>query len=840
MTNNDPLYVIDGLPTSNDINFNVNDIESIQILKDASAAAIYGSRSANGVVIITTKKGSSDKTKFEFSAQLATQNLRRMKMAKADEWKRLYDEAFDNAIAIGVEGIVARMDHWDNDTDWQDAYFKTGISQTYDLSFSGGTDKGNYRSSFNYMSDTGTSINRGLQRYTARVNSTGKVGIFTVGENLSVGRTDLHTGVGVMRRLGGPFADVIRMIPTIPIYDDSEFGTTGGFGMGNLTHARALGINPVAASNSGDSDSQRLFVRGTAFAEANILPWLKYKLNLGIDINNSSTDSWSNGYSMALGNSDGNSSATSNNSRNAVYLIENTLSVDKNFGKNHIDAVIGTSYQKTDYSNSSASQQNLIKTASGEFLHTVSAGTSDATASGSKYEAALISYLGRINYDYDGKYLLSLTARADGSSRFADGNRWGIFPSASVAWRISKEDFFKADWIDDFKIRANWGNLGSQNVGYYDYQMFVSNYPQYLYGGAGQGITNGQTIVKLSNQDLTWERMEQINVGVDLAFLNNRLQFSAEYYKSTSHDVLTSLDLLMSTGNAGGNPFVNAASIQNKGFELTAVWRDKVNKDFSYSVSANISHAQNKLLEFGYDKVESYTNYTTTRVGQPIGMFYLIETDGIFQTQDEVNSYKSSNGTVIQPTAGAGDLKYIDANDDGRITPEDRVLCGSPWPDFEVGLNFSANYKDFDFSLIGYGKFGATSFNYNRWYQESFHDCNSAMAGYDYWTPTNTGSKNPRLIYGDLRNSHEYIDRWIEDSSFFKISSIAVGYNWKPEFMKNYIENIRVGLSAQNLITFTSYSGYDPDFQGSLFEPGMDFCSYPSPKSFIFSLNVRF
>ena len=841
LTNNDPLYVIDGLPTSNDINFNVNDIESIQVLKDASAAAIYGSRAANGVIIITTKKGNSEKTKFEFSTQLAIQNLSHLKIAKADEWKKLYDEAFDNAIALGVEGVVSRMDHWNNDTDWQDAYFKTGVSQNYDLSFSGGTKTGDYRASFNYLNNSGTTINRRMERYTARVNSTGKVGIFTVGENLSVGRTDVsNAGSGVLRRLGGALADVVRMIPTIPVYDDSEFGTTGGFGMGNLTHARALGINPVAASNNGGSKSERLFIRGTAFAEANILPWLKYKLNTGIDINNSTTDSWTTGYAIALNNSDGNSSATSSTSRTSTYLIENTFSIDKTIKKHRIDAVLGTSYQYTKYNTSSGSQQNLIKTSTGEFLHTVSAGTSDASASGNKYQAALISYLGRVNYDYDGKYLLSLTGRIDGSSRFADGNRWGTFPSVSVAWRISKENFFHSNWIDDLKVRANWGNLGSQNVGYYDYQMFINSYAQYLYSGAGKGITHGQSMVKLSNQDLTWERMEQMNVGVDMAFLNNRLQLSAEYYISTSHDVLTALDILMSTGNAGGNPFVNAASIENRGFELTATWRDKVNKDFSYSATANISHSKNKLKEFGYGKDQSYTNYTTTRKGQPIGMFYLIKTDGIFQTQEEVNNHKSSDGTVIQPTAGPGDLRYVDANDDGKISPADRVICGSPWPDFELGINLTASYKDFDFSLVGYGKFGAKAYNYNRWYQDSFHDCNSALAGYDYWTPTNTGSKNPRLIYGDTRNSYEYIDRWLENGSFFKISSIAVGYNWKPEFMKKYIENIRVGVSAQNLITFTSYSGYDPDFQGTLFEPGMDFCTYPSPKSFIFSLNVRF
>lgn len=841
LTNNDPLYVIDGMPTSNDVNFNVNDIESIQILKDASAAAIYGSRAANGVVIITTKKGAEGKTKFEFNSQIAVQYLPRLDYARADEWKKVYDVAFDNAIAEGVEGVVARMDHWNNDTDWQDAFFKTGVTQNYDFSFSGGTKNGNYRTSFNYMNNSGTTIGRRLERFTGRFNSTGKVGIFTFGEALSVGQTQLrNTETGTVRKMGSHITDVIRMIPTIPIYDDGPDAIKSGYGRGSLTHARALGINPIAAANNGDNHTEVQFMRGTGYAEAAILPWLKYKLNLGIDMTNATTDSWTTGYALALNGSDGNSSASSGHNKRTTYLVENTLSADKTIKKHHIDAVIGTTYQYTKVNSGNASQQNLIQLSPTEFLHTVSAATSDATAAGSIYEAALISYLGRINYDYDGKYLLSLTGRIDGSSRFAKGYKWGTFPSVSAAWRISNEKFFNVGWIDDLKLRANWGNLGSQNVGYYDYQMFVNNYAQYLFSGDGQGITHGQSIVQLANQNLSWERMEQMNIGIDATFLNNRLQVSAEYYMAKSHDVLTSLELLMSTGNGGGNPYVNAASIENKGLELTATWRDKTSKDFSYSVSANVSHSDNKLTEFGYGKTEQYTSRTTTRIGEPVGMFYLVKTDGIFQSMEEVLNHKTADGKVIQPNAKPGDIRYIDANGDGMITPDDRQICGSPWPDFEYGLNLSAKYKDWDFGIIGYGKFGGKAYNTTRWYMEGLQDCNGLYAGYDYWTPTNTGSKNPRPLYGDERNSYEYTDRWLEGNSFFRISSISAAYNWHPKFLNRWIENIQVSVAAQNLITFTSYKGYDPDFQASLFEPGVDYCSYPSAKAFIFSLNMKF
>jgi len=834
LTNNDPLYVIDGIPTANDVNFNVNDIESIQILKDASAAAIYGSRAANGVVIITTKRGEEGKTKIEFTSQLAIQTLPTVKYAGAEEWKKLYNEAFDNAIALGVEGVTARMDHWDNNTDWQDAFFKTGVRQSYDLAYSSGGTRGTYRASFSYMNNSGTTISRSMERFTARINSNAKLGLFTLGENISAGKTQISN-------TGGTITDVVRMIPTIPIYDDSASATTNGYGRGNLTHARSLGNNPVAAANNGASVNEVLFLRGTAYAEAKLFPWLTYKLNLGIDLTDSSNNTWRNGYATALNGTDGNSTATSSGTRNTTYLIENTISFNKKFSKHNIDAVAGNSYQRTDLQNHSASQQNLIKTSSGDFLHTVSAGTTDAQASGMLYQAALISYLGRINYDYDGKYLLSLTGRIDGSSRFADGYRWGTFPSVSVGWRISQESFFDVEWINDLKLRANWGNLGSQNVGYYDYQMFVNNYAQYLFNGDGKGATNGQSIVQLANQNLSWERMEQKNIGLDLAFLSNRLQVSAEYYIATSHDVLTPLQLLMTTGNGGSNPYVNAASIENKGFEFSATWREKLNSGFSYSASINVSHSKNKLKKFGYGKTEQYDGRAMTSLGQPVGMFYLIRTDGLFQTQEEVNNYKSSDGTIIQPNAGPGDVKYIDDNDDGTITTADRVVAGSPWPDFEYGINLSASYKNFDFSLSGYGKAGVKVYNDTRRYISIFQDCAQAPAGYDYWTPQNTGSRNPRLIYGDGRNTLDYSDRWLEKGDFFRISNISLGYNWqRPAIFKNMVENIRVSVAGQNLITITPYKGYDPDFQGSLFEPGVDYSSFPSPKSVIFSLNVIF
>ncbi len=846
LTNNDPLYVIDGVPTSNDIHFNINDIETIQILKDASAAAIYGSRAANGVIIITTKSGKEGRTKFAFMSQIAIQNLPKIDMARAPEWKALYDVAVDNAIAIGVQGVTARFDHREYDTDWENEWFKTGVMQTYDVSMSGGSKTANYRASLNYMSNSGTTPGRHLERISGRINSQGQFGRVKAGENIAVARTKLLTAIGGVS--GGTTQDIVEMIPTVPIYDDGPLGTTHGYGRGDQVHARTLAYNPFAAIDNGDNNTEAVSVRANAWAEVTIFDFLKYKLNLGATILDSSRNSWNKGFGTGLNKADGPNSATSSWSRRYEYLVENTLNFNKSFNNNNFDAVVGTTYQKTKVRNVSASKQNLIEVPGQGWLHTVSAGTEGATASGDEYQAALISYLGRINYDYAGKYLVSLTGRIDGTSRFGKGHKWGTFPSASIGWRISQEKFFDVPIINDLKIRANWGKLGSQNIGYYDYQMYMLSTAQYLFNGDGKGATMGQTVASLANSDLSWETMEQKNFGIDLALLNNRFTLSAEYYISTSHDVLTGLPILGSTGNAGGSPVVNAASIENKGVEISLNWRDRLANGLSYSVGLGLNHSDNKLKKFGYGKAEQfdgnqYGTYTVTRLGQAVGKFYLVRTDGIFQSMDEVRAHVNSKGQIIQPEAGPGHIRYIDTNDDGQITSGDAetIEDRSPWPKLDLSLNINVSWKNFDLGIVGYGKFGQYTYNDTRRYMEGFNDCKGAYAGYDYWSPTNTGSKNPRPIYGDERNSHLWSDRWLENSSFFRFSSISLSYNWSPKFLKGYVENVRLSVTGQNLITISKYKGFDPDYNSNnIFLPGVDMSNYPSPKSWVFGVNIDF
>ena len=839
LTNNDPLYVIDGMPTSNSAEFNVDDIETIQVLKDASAAAIYGSRAANGVIIITTKKGKKGEPKIEFGSKISIQNLPRMAFAEADEWKAVFDLAFDNSIADGYEGVTKRMNHWDNNTDWQEEFFKTGVVQEYNLGFSNGNDNGNYRASFSYLNNSGVTLGRNMSRLTARVNSETKKGRLTFGETLLVGHTKTINN-------GGSFTSVVRMIPTIPVYAKTESelaaATTHGYGRGSTDNARSLGSNPVAEANTGESYTNQLRIQGNAYMQVDIFDFLNYKISMGTTLSDSDSRSWTPGYSNALNGSNGQSSASALSNRYYHNVVENTLNFNKSFGKHSINAVAGMTYENENMYTSAVTKNNLISTASGEFFKNVDSATDLTSGAGATSENALISYLARVNYDFGGKYLLTATVRHDGSSRFSKQYRWGTFPSISAAWRISKENFFNVPWINDLKVRANYGTLGSQNVGNYDYQMFVNSYAQYRFDG--NGATMGQAIVDLANNDLTWETLTQQNYGIDAAFLGNRLQVSAEYFNSMSKDVLTTLKILATTGSAS-SPYVNAASITNKGFELTLSWKDKIGTDFNYSISANVSHTKNTLDDFGYGKIEEYTSRCVTRVGHSIGAYYLIETDGLFQSEEEVLNYKSKDGSVIQPDAKPGDIRFKDANGDGKISDADRVVLDdkSPWPKLETGITFMAQYKGFDFTLSGYGAFGQWAYNNTRMYTDNLNDCANIRAGQKWWGFNGYKTNNawfPRPLYSNPKNSAYYIDRWIENSSYFKFSTISLGYTLNAPKNFRVFDSIRLSVTGQNLITLTKYTGYDPDFKGSLFEPGVDYQAQPAPKSVIFSLNINF
>lgn len=828
ISNTNPLYVVDGLLFTGGIrDLNVNDIESVQILKDASAAAIYGNRAANGVMIITTKKGRTGPPKVELSVKFGIEKLPSLDLMDTTDFFYYNDMAYDNA-------NLARQDHLDNNTDWEEEALQTGYSGDYNLGVSGGSETSNYMLSANYFSNTGTLKGTGLERYSFRVNSEAKKGILKFGENLAISNTEVIPYSG-----GNPITDVMRMTPDIPVYDSTH---PGGYGYGVEGRARTFGTNPIAIQNLIHNKSLNTRLRGNLFGELELFKVLTYRMSLGYETSFDAYKSLREEGDFTLNLPYEPSNVYENKARYQSFLFDNLLTFNKSFSNHTLNVVVGSSYQREAYEQIWGKIHNIF-VSGGQYLDVLDAGSTNASTGGYRTDIYRISYFGRLNYDYAGKYLLSGTLRRDATSQFGPDYRIGYFPSVSAGWRISSEDFFNITWIDDLKIRASYGELGNSAFGgAYDYIPSLTTFPLAPFGsGSDEVLLNGATQRELVNDNLTWETKKQTNIGADFGFFKNRLVLSADYYISTTEDVLVEFPILIATGNDGGNPWVNAGSLKNTGMDMDLSWQE-TRGDFKYSISANITTIKNEVLDLPYGDERILTSLCLTEVGSPMAMFYLIETDGIFQTDEEVLAHISSDGTVLQPNAKPGDLRYKDYDDDGIISSAgDRVIIGSPWPKLETGLNIDMEYKNIDFSLQGFGAYGQKVFNGTRSLTERFNDNSNYRYGIDPWTPENTDTDFPRVLYGDERNSVGWIDRWIEDGSFFRLRQVTLGYTFRMDPVKKYMDNLRLAVSAQNLLTISGYKGLDPEFSnGYLLEFGVDGNSYPSPLIIMFSLNAKF
>ncbi|RRN77032.1 TonB-dependent receptor, partial [Pseudoxanthomonas sp. SGD-10] len=425
-------------------------------------------------------------------------------------------------------------------------------------------------------------------------------------------------------------------------------------------------------------------------------------------------------------------------------------------------------------------------------------------------------------------------------SKFNPAYSVGYFPSISGAWRISKESFFNSSWIDDLKIRANYGVLGTSNIGVWDWVPFITVFPQAVFG-VDQNINTGMTQIRLANENLKWEKLSQLNIGLDALLLKSKLELSADFFRKETKDVLTPMQILMVTGNNGGNPVVNAATLLNTGAELSATWRDKIGSDIGYTLNINGSYIKNEIVELGYGRTEFTQWNTKSKVGSPIGEWYLIKTDGLFRSDAEVQAHTNSNGTVIQPNARPGDVKFIDFNDDGIITDADRQHVGSTIPKFQLGMNFGLDYKGFDLQLQFTGAFGFKSFNGPRSAFDRFDDNSNYRADYDPWTPQNPNAKDPRPIYADSRNVRGDQDRWLEKGDYLRVRQMALGYSLPKSALGTTFSQVRFYVNAQNLITFTSYSGLDPEFiNRSIWERSYDGGAFPNPRGLTFGTQITF
>ena len=832
LTNNTPLFIIDGAYAGNELGVNVEDIESIQVLKDASSAAIYGSRAANGVVIIKTKSGRSGGLKVKFDTQIQLNWLPRYDLMDAETYKLYDDRAYDEAILAGVAGVTNRQDHYKANTDWQDEMLRTGLLQNYNVALSGGNDNLNFYTSFNYLNDKGAMKYTGFEKYGFRVNTAGKKGIFSYGENLYY----TYSKTKVLNGIGNVWSNFISMPPTIPVRDP-EHGS--GFGYGDSNHANSYGLNPVAMQELENRVNKQEYLFGNIYGQVEYPEWARAKVNVAYKTYNGTTDKLRKTGSWTMGQGVDAADLSWKVSRYDVILIEQTFEFFHKFGGHDINVLAGMSYNHFTSNDKGISRQNPAMSGD-HYLTEIDAATGTVTGSGSYGEYSLISYFGRINYSYGDRYLVQLTGRRDGTSKLPNQRRWGNFFSGSLGWRISQEKFFDVDWVDDLKIRANYGSLGNSNIGNWDYVATLNSGPRAVFG-TGETVAIGTTQSRLVNTDLVWEKKTTLNVGLDFTTLNSRLRFTADYFQSKSKDLLVYLPILMSTGNEGGAPAVNAGSLSNRGVEFELSWNDRAG-DFSYSASLNLSHVKNRVDDLGYGQTAYLTSTSKSEIGQSLGMWYMYKMLGIFQSQEEINSYKNADGKVIQPNALPGDIKYDDYNGDGQISSEDRQIVGNPWPKLEMGFNFSASWRGIDFALNSYGRFGQEVYNGAAYAAGDFQNNQNNFNGIVPWTQEHPVNDRPRIVYGDSRNTRGDQDRWLEDGSFFRISDITLGYSLPTRAIRKIgLEKVRFAVTGKNLVTFTKYSGLDPEFaDGGIWTIGYDGCSFPNPRAVQFAVSLTF
>ena len=855
----DPLYVVDGFPTGDLAAIDVKDIESVDVLKDASAAAIYGSRATNGVIMITTKKGKrSGKISVSLDSYVGTQEVtERLSLLNTQQFMqyaiayrgsqvpRLTAPDINQPIYAG-----ATQTYGQTNTDWQDAYFKKGAMNQHNVGLSGGNDVSRFYASAGYTDQQGTAPSVAYRRYNFRINSDHVISkVFTFGETLYAASGDQaydNNETGSRSNL----VNVIRMMPHIPVYDPTS---NGGYRGVDATKDGGDPTNPVedaSLKNPGHRTTAKIL--GTAFLELSLTKWLKFKSTFGIDYANGLDYRFApifNDNGAIAGSSATQATITNNRNISTVQLFTQQLSFDNTFGNHHINAiaVLEDQAQKTKQENASGNQpSNDLKTLNN------ATNVSAQTLIG---ENTLLSYLGRVNYDYKSKYMLSVAVRRDGLSVWAPGRKWATFPSASVGWRIDQESFMASmPKISELKLRAGYGVTGLNGTVLGNTPWLVSVASNSAYYPFGGSITGGaaSSIPGLGNTDLAWEKTNQVNIGLDLGILKNKITLTAEYYQRKTDNLILSVPLPPSFGYLTSTVNQNVGSMKNSGFEVQLGY-NKREGDLKWYVSTNLSFVTNQVtrLADGVSNIEaggnadfgSY-NITNTAVGHPIQAFYGWVVEGIFQSASDVTKHAKQNAGTAP-----GDIMFKDLNGDGVIDLNDRQFLGSFIPKVTYAFNLGGSYKNFDASLFFQGVQGNKVFNATRVITEGMvRFFNAGTEVLDAWTPTHTNTSIPRAISSDPNENARPSTRFLEDGSFMRLKNIMVGYTVPVKYLstitKGTVKSFRVYVSGQNILTFTKYKGYDPEVgnrtPSSSLTNGIDFAVYPQPKSFQAGVQVNF
>jgi TonB-linked SusC/RagA family outer membrane protein len=840
---NQPLYVVDGIPintgsytqlaaggqlTNAISDINPNDIESIEVLKDAAASAIYGSRAANGVVLITTKRGANAPTRISFNTYYGTQEVAKtIPVLTGQQYIELLNEATANRYGAGrdynfLTGLSANPSDYAN-TNWQDEVFRTAPMQNYELGFRGGNERTRFSISGSYFDQDGIVIGSGYKRYSGRINldnqATSKLKLifsssFSSSENNRINNDNNIYGV---------VSAAVLMGTHVPVYNAN--GTYGRDPVSSVD-------NPIAQAKENTFTFRSNRLLASAGAEYRFLPSLLFRTNLSLDYLSTKDRSF---LSTLTNNGAGTGgSATEGQSQDVNVIFENTLTYTQTFNENHNFSILGGfSYQESNF-------ESLLAAATGfpgNDIRRLSAGSVRTTASSGGTSWALESYFSRANYSYKNKYLLQVSARLDGSSRFGSQNRYGFFPAVSAGWRISEEEFFgKGGVISELKVRGGYGVTGNQEIGNFTSLALVG-------GGANYLQNAGLTPTQLGNDSLRWERSKSANVGLDLSMFSNRLTFTFDAYRRNTSDLLLGRPLVGASGFTTIQS--NIGSIRNEGLEFGLGGTILRKRDFTWDANLNLTFNRNRVVAIsGSPFAQGFASWV--EAGQPLGAFRGYRVVGIFQSASEIASAPVHTVTSSALTSTApGDIRFADLNGDNRITGADQEIIGSGLPTYFGGFTNNFKYKGFDLSAFLQFSGGNEIYNNTRAFSEGMNSVFGQFAStLDRWQPGKTSTTMPRAVYGDPNNNRRVSTRWLEDGDYLRLKNISIGYTFGPNVLDRlHFTNLRLYVASQNLFTITNYSGFDPEvstFSDTNTSPGTDFLTFPQARVFTFGLNLTF
>lgn len=882
--NSDPLVVIDGVAGGNLNDLNPSDIESIDVLKDAASAAIYGARAANGVILVTTKQGKSGKVQISYDGYFGFQYLAKAAdnlNAQEYVYSRKLREFNGGAAVPDWEAklpadIYEKLQNGWEGTDWFDAsYHKGAKTQNHSITLAGGNDISKFNFGFSYTQQDGIlggESQSKYDRYNIRLNSShvllrskDNFDIITIGENVSINRSS-RRGISQSSMYWNNVHDLMNANPLLPVYDkDGNYYTNKEMAADGWTLGSA--VNPLAiaaTTNQGLNESNNWNGNISAYLEIQPIKKLIFKSQFGYRFGFGSY------RSMIRVHASGTNVADQDNASQSLNLwsnisFENTLSYTLDLDKHNINVVAGQSIEKNTYGeNLTASGNNLLFGDSWDHAYVSNAQIkklADVDVSGAPTgDSSLASFFGRVSYNYDEKYMVQATLRADGSSNFASGHRWGVFPSASVGWVITNEPFMEKtkSWLDFFKLRASWGQNGNCNIPNFQYltQVGFATANSYFFGVENhEEPTTGGSFNVLGNSDLTWETSEQIDLGIDARFLNGRLGFSFDWYKKTTKDWLVRAPILGVYGI--GAPYINGGDVENKGIEVALNWNDQFSNGFRYGASVNLTYNKNEVTKLAnaegiihgpgavWHQLEG--EVYRAQVGQPIGFFYGYETAGVFQNGAQIEEFSKhcqdkvhGGNDKLRP----GDLIYVDVNGDGAIDDNDRTYIGNPHPDVTMGVNLNAAWKGFDFSVTGNGAFGQDILR--TWANQDFLEQNlTKKIVYGSWKGEGTSDKLPIFDGFDTANWKYMSSAMLENGSYFRIANITLGYDFKQIWKSCPLQQLHFYVAVNNLYTFTKYTGMDPEVgsdggSSNSWAAGIDTGVYPAPRTYLLGVNIKF